>query len=127
MVAISEQQDRSPLNFLDRATPDHVITWANRPRILTEYIRDNANSYQVDASKVVLGYAIDVIEGDDKFIPQVGGKLESQLSEQNPKAIERARTYQRTIMERLNWESSLPELPNGVREALSGVLGEVQQ
>lgn len=101
--------EAEPPKYVYSRTNDDPLYWAGEDREWSAWIRENAhffklNGESIDGSKVVLGMALSNICGDD-------GNCFGKSTGYIPEHAEENRL---SIIERLDWEGTVTELPQGI-------------
>lgn len=97
----------------EAAFREQVLEWARGPRKMADWVRQNSAQLRkrgVDVRKYIFGQAVVMIKGDDEgcfFQPQ----METDQVNQEWINLERD-----SLLERLDWESSLNEIPADLME-----------
>lgn len=101
------------------------LAWARRPRELVPLMEKKAEEYErqgfTQKSTFMLGFALDVITGDDAniFLPFV---FDPTLN--TTEARQRAKLK---LLERLRWEEEYEYLPEGIRERVRETREETEK
>ena len=96
---------------LERPDLKQNLAWAGISRVHSEWLRFVAPQLGLDPKKLVLGGALSSIIGDDANSFGYAFYFNPELSE-NAKA---------SIYERMDWESSLPEMPKSIKDQIRKV------
>lgn len=92
---------------------DDPFSWARIARIHSDWLRQVAPSYGIDVPKLILGDVLGSIVGDDEncFGIKAAGFRSAEI----------ANLGKRSLLERLDWEIEVPELPENIRGQLEKV------
>lgn len=101
------------LEEVSRPDLDDPFSWARIARIHSDWLRSTAPSYGMDVPKLILGDVLASIVGDDEncFGIKAAGFRSAEMAN-------RGKQY---LLERLNWEIEVPELPENIRGQLEKV------
>ncbi len=94
-----------------------IKDWAGLPAYHEQWLRQIAEPAGLDIAKLVLGLAVESITCDDAN--------SIYLIENNPPQVQRER--QKDLLTRLNWEVSLPEMPDPLKSKIEKVIKKVQK
>lgn len=83
------------------------MTWATICRVHTLWFREILPQLSIDVHKVIIGYSLTTVVGDD-----YGAIAFKQNIVNNPKVAEISKQM---LLERMDWEVSIPELWPGIR------------
>lgn len=95
----------------------NVDIWAEHPIIEAEFAKNNAAAIGLDGSRLVRGFVISTITGDDEqiFFWKKGARFSKK----------RGLQIAQQLNIRLDWEISTMELPEEIRDKLSEVKNQV--
>lgn len=90
----------------EEAFREEVLDWARGPRKMADWVRTKI-PLEIDVGKYIFGQAISMIIGDDRGNCFSQVHLEDSATDQIKLNLDRA-----CLVERLDWESSLDEVPD---------------
>ncbi len=125
-----QNSELNPINLNEQKSlalsilPEGMLNWANQERFYTGWLRANGHNYPgFDTSKYILGNALNIITGDDN--PYLSPFVREKVDLGDKEAMHLARWAQANIIERLDFESTLPEMPAYITIKLADVLSQI--